>query len=130
MGWAGGAHPNSSATKDTQQGTSAFSALLSPARGAGSPLEPGALCASTSPFPGPAGLLLLMSTLLMPSQPFTTQTRRADVSLTSASCCWQHGAAALPGLTPMDRETFLTLQTPLSIQPPWDSPRTGYGMHL
>lgn len=133
MGWAVLERliPTSSDTKDTHQGTSAFSALLSsPAWGAGSPLEPGALCASTSSFAGPAGLFLLMSTLLMPFQPCTTQTPRADVRLTSAPCCWQLGAAVLPDLTRVDRETFLTLQRPFSIQPPWESPRTGCGMHL
>lgn len=115
---------------DPHQGTSALSALLSnPARGAGPPLKPGVVCASTSPFPGPAGLLL-MSTLVMPSQPFATLTRRTDVRLTSAPCCWQHGTPALPDPTRTDPETFLTLQRPLSIQPLWESPRAGFGMHL
>lgn len=87
------------ASLDPHQGTSALSALLSsPARGAGPPLRPGVVCAPTSPFPGPAGLLL-MSTLVMPSQPFATLTRRTDVRLTSAPCCWQHGTPALPDPT-------------------------------
>lgn len=126
MGCPGAAHPD--LLGPPRNHTSALSSLLSsPAGSAGPPSGPGAVCVSTSPFSGPAGLLLLMSTLLMPSQPFTTQTPRADISLTSAPCCWQHGAPALPDLTRMDRGTFLTQQRPFSTQPPGRAPGQGVG---
>lgn len=100
--WRGSSRPPG-ATMGTHQGTSALSALSSPARGAGPLSGPGAfLC---FPFPlswASTGLLLLMSTLLMPSRTFTTRTPKADVSLTSAPCCWQHGAPALLDLAWMD----------------------------
>lgn len=62
-----------------------------PSTGHRAPSGPGAVLGSH--FPGPAGPFLLM--FLVPSQPFTRQ--KADVSLTSAPCCWQHGI--LPCLT-------------------------------
>lgn len=128
MGCAGGAHPD--LLGPPRNPTRApLPCLPSSAAQHGVQGRPGGLGHSvlpTSPFPGPAGLVLLMSTVLLPPQPFTTQRARAHVSLTSAPCCWQHGPPALPGLTRMDRGTFLALQRPFN--PPGRAP--GQGQHL